>query len=264
MSKKLYLYIAGFNLQVEFNEIEAPHRRSTLINLINLRYKGFLKKKADKIDFTIIFEPQQKLKSLNSEDGTTLFINLYIQKDKRILTTFYHISLFQFDLIITHTLQKLLSENSGFFIHTSAVLIDNKAYLFLGRSGDGKSTSAQLLNKYYSILSDDGAIIKSEHNSWYLYQTPFMEKNQTMTKTSKKYNLGKMFFLKKSEFFQIVKLSNKSIIAEKLLAQLYSQQEDVETQFKNLMKFVNNFDIFYQLHFQKKSSGMKKIIHSII
>ncbi len=260
----LYLKIAGFYLKLEFTEIEASKRKQFLIDLINERYQGFISQEVPrKIDFKITFVFEEKLKSLTSENNSLLFIKIYSFKSKSHLETYYHISLYHLDLILTHVLQKLLSENSGYFIHTSAVIVNNFAFLFLGKSGQGKSTASQLLKDYFPILSDDGAILKKEQMNWYIYQTPFYEKNKTMKKSPEKFPLGKVFFLNKDNEVSVKKLKDKTQIAEKLIAQIYSQHEDINIQFENLIRFINSSDIFYRLNFNKDSLKLKQNIADV-
>lgn len=261
MSKVVILNIAGFFIKLLFTEVESDLRKTLLINLIKKQYKQFLPETSpSSVNYTISFNYGQKIRSLSSGNNTVFYINLYLVKSPDRLETYYHISLYQLDLVLTHVLQILLSNNNGFFIHTSAVLINNTAHLFLGKSGDGKSTSSQLLKKFYPVLSDDGAILRKEQGHWYLYQTPFPEKNKTMKKTGNKYPVGKLFFLKKASYFKITKLSGKSLLANKLLMQLYSQPDDINRQFHNLVEYVNTHDVFFNLYFKKEATGLKKIL----
>jgi len=51
-------------------------------------------------------------------------------------------------------------QQGGLFLHSAGIVIDHKAYLFLGRSGAGKSTLSRLaLEDGYTLLSDDANII---------------------------------------------------------------------------------------------------------
>ena len=55
----------------------------------------------------------------------------------------------------------------GFSVHASAIIKDNKGYLFLGKSGTGKSTHSQLWMKYMpnvELLNDDNPILKLMKN----------------------------------------------------------------------------------------------------
>ncbi|WP_286669484.1 hypothetical protein [Thomasclavelia cocleata] len=68
----------------------------------------------------------------------------------------------------------------GFLLHASAVVVDNKAYLFSADSGTGKSTHTKLWQKCFGdkalIINDDKPAIKIENGICYAYGTPFSGK----------------------------------------------------------------------------------------
>lgn len=66
-----------------------------------------------------------------------------------------------------------------FMIHASAVVYQNKAYLFLGKSGTGKSTHAKLWLQHIdhtTQLNDDGPILRNEDGVWHAYGSPWSGK----------------------------------------------------------------------------------------
>lgn len=69
----------------------------------------------------------------------------------------------------------------GMMLHSSAVIVDGRAYLFTADSGTGKSTHTGLWLKHFSdrakILNDDKPAIRFENNRWYAYGTPWSGKN---------------------------------------------------------------------------------------
>lgn len=76
--------------------------------------------------------------------------------------------------------KKLLDFN-GMMLHSSAVVVDGKAYLFSANSGTGKSTHTGLWLKAFGdrayILNDDKPAIRLEDGVWYAYGTPWSGKN---------------------------------------------------------------------------------------
>lgn len=81
--------------------------------------------------------------------------------------TFNHLSFLVETSIATHLLfQKIL------FLHASSLVINNKAYVFCGEVGAGKSTIRKLGGQYPS-LSDDTTIIKKEGDEYFVYPSPF-------------------------------------------------------------------------------------------
>jgi hypothetical protein len=69
----------------------------------------------------------------------------------------------------------------AFFLHSSAVAVDNKAYLFTADSGTGKSTHSALWMKYFGdravMINDDKPVIRMIDGSLYACGTPFSGKN---------------------------------------------------------------------------------------
>ena len=69
----------------------------------------------------------------------------------------------------------------GFMLHSSAVVVDGKAYLFTADSGTGKSTHTKLwLEKFGQrayILNDDKPALRREADGWFAYGTPWSGKH---------------------------------------------------------------------------------------
>lgn len=68
----------------------------------------------------------------------------------------------------------------GFMLHASAVVIDEKAYLFTANSGTGKSTHTELWLKHFGdrayILNDDKPALRLMEGKWYAFGTPWSGK----------------------------------------------------------------------------------------
>ena len=67
----------------------------------------------------------------------------------------------------------------GYYLHSSAVILDGKAYLFSADSGTGKSTHTKkwcrLFGAHY--LNDDKPILRYENGTWMAYGTPWSGKD---------------------------------------------------------------------------------------
>lgn len=75
---------------------------------------------------------------------------------------------------------KKLLHFDGLMLHSSAVVVDGKAYLFTADSGTGKSTHTGLWLKKFPgayILNDDKPALRLEQDGWYAYGTPWSGKN---------------------------------------------------------------------------------------
>lgn len=73
-----------------------------------------------------------------------------------------------------------LLKHSGLLLHSSAVVVDGKAYLFSAASGTGKSTHTQLWLQQFGdrayMLNDDKPALRMEDGQWYAYGTPWSGK----------------------------------------------------------------------------------------
>ena len=76
---------------------------------------------------------------------------------------------------------KQLLNFSGFMLHSSAVVVDGKAYLFSANCGTGKSTHTKLWLELFGdrayILNDDKPALRLENGVWYAYGTPWSGKH---------------------------------------------------------------------------------------
>ena len=75
---------------------------------------------------------------------------------------------------------KQLLDFDGLMLHSSAVVVDGKAYLFTAPSGTGKSTHTKLWLDLFGdrayILNDDKPALRLEDGVWYAYGTPWSGK----------------------------------------------------------------------------------------
>lgn len=71
----------------------------------------------------------------------------------------------------------------GYYVHSSAVVLDGKAYLFTAPSGTGKSTHTEkwirLFGAHY--LNDDKPILRRVEGKWMAYGTPWSGKHDLST-----------------------------------------------------------------------------------
>ena len=72
-------------------------------------------------------------------------------------------------------IEQLLNKNWGFILHSSFIKWNNKGILFSAPSGTGKSTQANLWNKYENteIINGDKAGIRKIDDKWMAYGLPF-------------------------------------------------------------------------------------------
>jgi len=80
-----------------------------------------------------------------------------------------------------------LLRHDGFLLHSSAVVVDGKAYLFSAPCGTGKSTHTKLWLEVFGdrayILNDDKPALRLENGTWYAYGTPWSGKHDISANT---------------------------------------------------------------------------------
>lgn len=88
------------------------------------------------------------------------------------------------DLELMYTAQRFyidLLKFDGFMLHSSAVEVDGRAYLFSAPSGTGKSTHTEQWLKLFGdkaqIINDDKPAIRIENEKIYAYGTPWSGKS---------------------------------------------------------------------------------------
>ena len=118
-----------------------------------------------------------------------------------------------------HFYTQLLNYN-GLMLHSSAVVIDGKAYLFTANSGTGKSTHTNLWLEYFGeqayILNDDKPALRLIDGKWYAFGTPWSGKYDMSV--NKGVELGGIAVLERAEENSIVPYKGARVIFD-----IYSQ-----------------------------------------
>lgn len=246
--EKLILNIAGFNILLVFRKDQSGFLGAEFYKQIKDSYEGFIIESANKIDFKVTFINITNYDVLINKGREKHFINFYNELGNSKILSYYHISLYQFQVILRVVLQKLLAENNGLIFHASACLVRQEAYIFLGKSGAGKSTFSTYLAMGNKSIADDMVVFKKEKDRYYIYEVPFREKNYWEVKTPGKYILGKMFFLRKIQGEgKIVQIEDKQMIINNLTKHVFTEKEDLKEQMQYLLKFATKFNNFYYL-----------------
>lgn len=101
-----------------------------------------------------------------------------------------------------------------FFLHASAVVYEDAAYLFSAPSGMGKSTHTKMwLNEFDGsyILNDDKPVIFPDNDSIYVFGTPFAGKSDLQV--NKKVKLKAICFLNQGSENKISRITGDRAIA---------------------------------------------------
>ncbi|MDY4573479.1 MAG: hypothetical protein SPD90_00315 [Intestinibacter sp.] len=92
-------------------------------------------------------------------------------------------------------------EHNGCVLHSSAVAVDGKAYLFSAHSGTGKSTHTSLWLEHFKdravIINDDKPCIREINDELYVYGTPWSGKNDISV--NDKFKLKAITFICRSD-----------------------------------------------------------------
>lgn len=111
----------------------------------------------------------------------------------------------------TNFARKLL-QFDGFQLHSSAVMLDGKAYLFSAPSGTGKSTHTEKWCRLFGaqLLNDDKPVLRRHENGWIAYGTPWSGKHDLSVPTG--VPLGAIAFLQRGEENQIRRLTAQEAV----------------------------------------------------
>lgn len=248
-SRITYLKIAGFRIKLEFQPTDWPANKKRLINEIYSSLGGFIiKQSSNNYNISIRFVDRLDLDILSSKSSAKHFINYYESINNKNIITFYHISIVQLIIILRTVLQNLLADNNGFIFHGSAVLLGRKACLFLGKSGAGKSTILKILADKVMPLADDTIIIRKVNNHYYLYQSPMIDKVDWVRKSTRRYQIGKLYFLHQKNSFFFTKIKDKQRVLKKIIKVFFTDSNHRTSQMQRLMEFISKYDIFYNLY----------------
>lgn len=259
-----YFNIANFCFSIRFHNTEWIYLKEKLKNEVLSYLKNFeVKENPGKIHYQIDFIWEEKVIYLYLKKDTESYIRLYRRIRKNKIVCSYRLGVAQFQLLISNILSGLLTDNNGVLLHASAALVNKRADVFLGESGAGKSTVVTLLHHQFPALADDSVIIRKKGKRLCFYQTPFMEKGQRIDKSSRKYDLGKIYFLRKSNSFKMIKLIHKNHIMKQFarLSNMYYKKKLIAQQIKNIFELVNAFDNFYILDFNNEPHKLVKFMN---
>lgn len=110
----------------------------------------------------------------------------------------------------------ILGAKKGILLHSSAVIQGEKVFVFMGKSGAGKTTISRILNKNgCAILSDDRVIVRKINGKLAVFGTPWSGAGDFFD--SRKGCLKKVFFLVHGRKNRLVKLSRQEALAEILI-----------------------------------------------
>lgn len=121
--------------------------------------------------------------------------------------------------------RRALLHYNGYYLHSSAVVLDGKAYLFTAPSGTGKSTHTEkwirLFGAHY--LNDDKPILRRIDGKWMAYGTPWSGKNDLSTNEG--VPVGGIACLKRGEKNEIAPMAPAAALPFLMSQSLYYLRE---------------------------------------
>ena len=117
----------------------------------------------------------------------------------------------------------------GFYLHSSAVVRDGRAYLFSAHSGVGKSTHTRLWQSTFGgdtrVINDDKPALRCIDGVWYAYGTPWCGKDGI--NLNERVPLAGICFLKRAPHNRIRPMPPAEAM-QKILAQTIYQMDQAQ------------------------------------
>lgn len=262
----LYLRIARCVIKLVFYSSEYLFFQNQLISDIKKNYNSFLSSSnLLDTDFTIYFKDVSSVlvfvQNIKRQKG--YFVRYAKSINKRKVEMPYGISLKQFQMTLSECLEKILANKQGFSLHSSGVRTKKGALLFTGNPEAGKSTCVDLLKKRFQPIADDSTIIQKVDKKFLVFQTPYIEKNNTEKNASFSSSVHAIFFLKKDNHCKIEKITNKHYIIRNMLSQVSFLKPALTSQFKTVTSFIKQTN-FYLLTFAKDEQNMLELFTNFV
>lgn len=133
-----------------------------------------------KYDQTI--KRSEKYLAINQNLKPDITLNVTEERINNYIKVFPHLTPSLAEYIIYGMIfYEAILDFDGILLHSSAISVDNKAYLFTANSGTGKSTHCSLWMKHFSdravMINDDKPVIRIIDNEIFACGTPFSGKH---------------------------------------------------------------------------------------
>ena len=143
---------------------------------------------------------------------------------------------------------RALLKFNGLMLHSSAVALDDRAYLFSGPCGMGKSTHTRLWQQVFGeaaqVINDDKPALRRLDGQWFAYGTPWCGKDHI--NVNRKVSLQGICFLKRGEENRIRRLTPLEATAAILTQTMrkFKQVEYLDLLLSHVDKLVREIPIY--------------------
>lgn len=127
------------------------------------------------------------------------------------------------DSLLRILLTVVLLPRRGFLLHAASVVRDGRAYIFVGRSGAGKSTVASLSTPG-SVLTDEISLVRFSDGCWHAFGTPFWGEFRAAG-MNRHFPIAGIYFLEQASEDRLEPLSTKEILRALLPCVLFFAAE---------------------------------------
>ena len=141
-----------------------------------------------------------------------------------------------------------LLRHNGMMLHSSAVELDGRVYLFSGNCGAGKSTHTRLWQQVFGpearIINDDKPALRLIDDVWYAYGTPWCGKDGI--NQNRKAPVAGICFMKQADHNAIRRLSDLEAMAKimKQTQRKFRNPENLDLMLTHLEKLVQRIPVY--------------------
>ena len=141
-----------------------------------------------------------------------------------------------------------LLRHDGMMLHSSAVELDGRVYLFSGNCGAGKSTHTRLWQRVFGpearIINDDKPALRLIDGVWYAYGTPWSGKDGI--NQNRRAPVAGICFMKQADHNAIRRLSGLEAFARlmKQTQRRFRNPENLDLMLSHLEKLVQMIPVY--------------------
>ena len=186
----------------------------------------------------------------NADSSFKICVSDKAIQEEIVATPSLNLEFSEYMLVGSKFYRELLNHN-GCLLHASAIVVEDRAYLFSADCGTGKSTHTSLWMKYLAdkkpyILNDDKPAIRLMEDGIYAYGTPFSGKHDLSE--NKKVKLNAICFLEQAKTNFIRKLEPKEAITLFLEQTIRKLKEDEMLKLLDLLEILLKEIPMYKLY----------------